>query len=98
MTRQNHSHTDTGIPGLSFSWKRAIGLTRLENKISRTTGIPLSRAGRERKIGHFAIHLMGYAIVAGLGYLGWQIAMHPAWQQTIVHVAQAGYAMVHHTA
>ena len=95
-TRQNHSHTDTGVPGLSFSWKRAIGLTRLENKISRTTGIPLSRAGRERKIGHWAIHMMGWMFLIGLGYIGYQVAIHPTWQQTIMHVAQAGYAMVHH--
>lgn len=40
-----------GIPGLSFSWKRAVGLSQLQSKISRKSGIPLSRAGRQRKIG-----------------------------------------------
>lgn len=39
------------IPGLSFSWKRAIGLTAAKQKVSRTTGIPMSRTGLERKVG-----------------------------------------------
>lgn len=40
-------------PGLTFSWKRAIGLTALQRKISRMTGIPLTRSGRQRKLGKF---------------------------------------------
>jgi hypothetical protein len=40
-----------GIPGLSFSWKRAIGLTAAKSKVSRTLGVPLTKAGRQRKIG-----------------------------------------------
>lgn len=39
------------IPGLSFSWKRAVGLTAAKQKISRTTGISMSRTGLERKVG-----------------------------------------------
>lgn len=39
------------IPGLSFSWKRAIGLTQVKQKIARTTGIPMTKQGLERKIG-----------------------------------------------
>ena len=39
------------IPGLSFSWKRALGITKVKQQISRTTGIPMSKAGLERKIG-----------------------------------------------
>lgn len=39
------------IPGLSFSWKRALGITQAKQKISRATGIPMSKAGIERKIG-----------------------------------------------
>lgn len=39
------------IPGLSFSWKRALGITQAKQRISRTTGIPMSKAGLERKIG-----------------------------------------------
>lgn len=39
------------IPGLSFSWKRALGITQAKQKISRATGIPMSKQGVERKIG-----------------------------------------------
>jgi hypothetical protein len=38
-------------PGLTFSWKRALGITAAKRKVSRTTGIPLTRAGRQRKLG-----------------------------------------------
>lgn len=39
------------IPGLSFSWKRALGITQAKQQISRKTGVPMSKAGLERKIG-----------------------------------------------
>ncbi|MFN3323276.1 MAG: hypothetical protein ACK5AZ_07260 [Bryobacteraceae bacterium] len=41
----------TGIPGLSFSWKRALGISSAKAKIARKTGIPTTRAGRQRKAG-----------------------------------------------
>lgn len=41
----------TGIPGLSFSWKRALGLTQAKQNFARQTGIPTSKTGVERKIG-----------------------------------------------
>ena len=47
MTRKSN----TGIPGLSFSWKRALGITEAKRKIAKETGIPTSKAGIERKIG-----------------------------------------------
>jgi len=40
-----------GIPGLAFSWKRASGLSSAKAKLSRDLGVPLTRAGRQRKIG-----------------------------------------------
>lgn len=43
--------SSTGIPGLSFSWKRALGITQAKQKIAKETGIPTSKAGIERKIG-----------------------------------------------
>lgn len=46
------------IPGLSFSWKRAVGITAAKQKISRSTGIPLTKGGLERKIGSMVINLM----------------------------------------
>lgn len=40
------------IPGVTFSWKRALGIDQLKRKIARETGIPTSRTGLERKIGN----------------------------------------------
>jgi hypothetical protein len=39
------------IPGVTFSWKRALGVTKVKQKIARATGIPTTRQGLERKIG-----------------------------------------------
>lgn len=39
------------IPGLSFSWKRALGITQAKRKISKATGIPMTKSGRRNKIG-----------------------------------------------
>lgn len=39
------------IPGLSFSWKRAFGITKAKRKISKVTGIPTTRQGRRNKVG-----------------------------------------------
>ena len=43
--------SSTGIPGLSFSWKRALGIIQAKQKIARQTGIPTTKSGIERKIG-----------------------------------------------
>lgn len=43
------------IPGLSFSWKRAIGITQAKQQLARKTGIPTSKAGLERKVGHIIL-------------------------------------------
>jgi hypothetical protein len=40
-----------GIPGLSFSWKRALGISAAKGKLARELGIPLTRQGRQRKVG-----------------------------------------------
>ncbi len=37
--------------GFSFSWKRALGISSLKGKISRKIGIPLTKVGRQRKVG-----------------------------------------------
>jgi hypothetical protein len=39
------------IKGLTFSLKRAIGITGIKQSIARKTGIPTTRSGIERKIG-----------------------------------------------
>ena len=40
-----------GIPGVSFSWKRALGLSAAKRQLSGRIGIPLTRAGRQQKVG-----------------------------------------------
>jgi len=39
------------IPGLSFSLKRAVGISGLKTKVTRKVGIPTTKQGLERKIG-----------------------------------------------
>lgn len=39
------------IPGLSFSLKRAVGITSAKQKVARAMCIPTTRQGLERKIG-----------------------------------------------
>lgn len=39
------------IPGLSFSLKRAIGISGLKTKVARKVGIPTTKQGLQRKIG-----------------------------------------------
>lgn len=34
-----------------FSWKRLLGISRMKSNLSRQIGIPLSRSGRDQKIG-----------------------------------------------
>ncbi len=60
-----------GIPGLSFSWKRATGLSAAKAKLSRQIGVPLTRSGRQRKAGRalgccipFAFILVGLTGIA----------------------------------
>jgi len=40
-------------PGLTFSWKRALGVTKLKRSVSKATGIPTSRSGRRAKVGRW---------------------------------------------
>ncbi|MBR2014299.1 MAG: hypothetical protein IJ998_02635 [Alistipes sp.] len=39
------------IPGLSFSWKRALGISGLKAKVASKTKVPTTKQGLERKIG-----------------------------------------------
>lgn len=34
-----------------FSWKRLLGISRMKATISRKMGVPLTKSGREQKIG-----------------------------------------------
>lgn len=49
-------------PGLTFSWKRAIGLTQARRNFARKTGIPTTRTGIERKVGGFLIKTLLKAV------------------------------------
>ena len=39
----------SSVPGLTFSWKRATGVTAAKRKIAKATGIPTTKAGRRNK-------------------------------------------------
>ena len=34
-----------------FSWNRLLGITRAKQRVSRATGIPWTKSGRQRKAG-----------------------------------------------
>lgn len=34
-----------------FSWNRLVGITTLKRRVSRATGVPWTRSGRQRKFG-----------------------------------------------
>jgi len=63
--------------GASWSWKRASGLSSAKAKLSRQIGIPLTRAGRQRKLGKmvgcciplFVLSLACIGLVLGCGEL-----------------------------
>ena len=59
-----------GIPGLSFSWKRAIGLSAAKGRLSRQIGIPLTRAGRQRRVAR----AMGCCIILAIPVAGALVA------------------------
>lgn len=42
--------SNTGISGLSFSWRKAVGITDAKRKLARATGLPTTRTGRQRKL------------------------------------------------
>lgn len=50
-----------------FSWKRALGITKAKQRISRKTGIPLTKSGRQRKIGK--------AVTSGCGCSGCMVSL-----------------------
>lgn len=34
-----------------FSWNRFLGITKAKRRVSRATGIPWTKSGRQRKVG-----------------------------------------------
>lgn len=39
------------VRGVTFSWKRLLGVDLLKRRIAKETGIPTTKAGMERKLG-----------------------------------------------
>jgi hypothetical protein len=57
--------------GFSFSWKRALGISAAKGRLSRQIGIPLTRSGRQRKVGQLlgcCFPLLTLWGAMGLGY------------------------------
>lgn len=50
--------TNTGIPGLSFSWKRALGISQAKRNFTKSTGVPTTKSGIERRIGSTIIKII----------------------------------------
>jgi hypothetical protein len=50
-----------------FSFKRALGVSSAKSKISRSIGVPLTKSGRQRKVGK-TLGCM-FPIIIGLGIL-----------------------------
>lgn len=48
----------SGIPGLTFSWKRALGLSQVKQRFARQTSIPTSKSGLERKVGKTILDML----------------------------------------
>jgi hypothetical protein len=58
--------------GFSFSWKRASGLSSAKARLSRKTGMPLSRSGRRQKAGRLlgccVPLIVGTAVALGIAF------------------------------
>lgn len=39
------------MKGLSFSWKRAVGISGIKAKVAHKVGLPTTRQGLQRKVG-----------------------------------------------
>jgi len=63
----------TGIPGLSFSWRRALGVSQAQSRLSRKIGIPLSRSGRQRRAGRAMGCALPLVMLAGAGMAIWRL-------------------------
>lgn len=46
------------LPGVTFSLKRALGLTEVKRKIAKGIGIPLTKQGLERKVGKTVVDVI----------------------------------------
>lgn len=53
-----------GIRGLTFSWKRALGITNLKRWLSRISGVPTTLTGLFAKVGRLLLNGTILRIVA----------------------------------
>lgn len=67
MARKNR-----GIPGVSFSLNRALGISAAKGKLSRQIGIPLTKSGRQRKMGRS----LGCCIMLAFMFGGFWVAAY----------------------
>ena len=73
-----------------FSWKRAIGLSAAKARLSRRIGIPLTKSGRQRKLGSLVgrYETVGDARVKGL-YIAVEFVKDKTTKQRAVETARA---------
>jgi len=55
--------------GVSFSWKRAVGISSAKAKFARATGIPTTRQGRQRKAGAAVGCLIPIVFIIGIFFV-----------------------------
>src|ERR1700738_2328806 len=65
-----------------FSWKRALGISAAKARLSRRIGIPLTRSGRQRKLGKLVsgggcLVAMAVIVAIPLGLVALLIALWP---------------------
>lgn len=53
--------------GVSFSWRRALGVSSAKARLSRAIGVPLTRSGRQRKQSRLVQSVFGP--IVGIGFL-----------------------------
>jgi hypothetical protein len=56
--------------GVSFSWKRALGISSTKQRLSRKIGVPLTRSGRQKAMGR----ALGCSVIIGIIIIGTSIA------------------------
>jgi hypothetical protein len=55
-----------------FSWRRLLGISAFKARISRTIGIPLTKSGREQKVGRFFYRVLKVLVLVLVIYLFWR--------------------------
>ena len=60
-----------------FSWKRAVGISAAKARLSRRIGIPLTKSGRQRKLGRIVSG--GGCLLLLVGLLALPVGIIGAW-------------------